>query len=202
MHKLLVALAFLSVPVTAAPLLLTPSHAAQATGLGDLSALRAIAADTLDIVAKGDMAAATARITDFESAWDTEAAKLRALNADEWSAIDGAADAAIASLRASSPTADTATSAVTALIAALDNPSAVPVQAVGPATTVTDANGRPLPCEDLLAEVRTTTAAATVSAADKPKLEELTNKGIERCNADDDKRADDFFAQALAVLGK
>jgi len=28
------------------------------------------------------------------------------------------------------------------------------------------------------------------------------NKGIERCNADDDKRADDFFAQAMAIMGK
>lgn len=201
-HKLLIALAFLSVPVAAAPWLLAPTYAAQATELGDLSPLRAIAADTLDMVAKGDMTAATARITDFESAWDAEAAKLRALNAEKWGVIDGAADAAIASLRAPAPVLDAATSAVTALIAALDNPSAVAVQVVGPATAVTDANGRPLPCEDLLADVRTTTAAATVSDADKPRLDELTNKGIERCNADDDKRADDFFAQALAILGK
>lgn len=202
MHKLLVALAFLSVPVAAAPWLLAPTYAAQATELGDLSPLRAIAADTLSMVAKGDMTAATARITDFESAWDAEASKLRALNAEKWSVIDGTADAAIASLRVSPPSPDAVTPAVTALIAALDDPSAATVQVVGPVTAVTDANGRPLPCENLLAEVRTTTAAATVSDSDKPKLDELTNKGIERCNADDDKRADDFFAQALAILGK
>ncbi|QYO79095.1 hypothetical protein K1X15_13125 [Devosia salina] len=87
-------------------------------------------------------------------------------------------------------------------MAALNDPSAVAVQAVGPVTAVTDAHGRPLPCEDLLADVRASTAATTVSAADKPTLDELTNKGIERCNADDDRRADDFFVQALAILGK
>ncbi|KKC31158.1 hypothetical protein WH91_21010, partial [Devosia psychrophila] len=96
MHKLLVALAFLSVPVAAAPWLLAPTYAAQATELGDLSPFRVIAADTLNMVAKGDIAAATARITDFESAWVAEAAKLRALNAETWSVIDRAADAAIA----------------------------------------------------------------------------------------------------------
>ena len=68
-------------------------------------------------------------------------------------------------------------------------------------TAITDANGRALPCEDLLADVRATAAVSPASEADKPKFEELQAKGIERCNADDDKRADEFFAQALALMG-
>jgi hypothetical protein len=200
MKMLLVALALLSMPMAASPWLITPSYAAAtATEFGDLSVLRTIATDTLDLVAKGDMAAATARITDFETAWDADASRLRVLSADKWGVIDDASDAAITSLRASPLLAADATAAVTALIAALDNPT-MPATRVGAATAVTDANGRPLPCEDLLADVRATTAAVVVSDADKPKLDDLTNKGLERCNADDDKRADDFFAQALALM--
>lgn len=58
------------------------------------------------------------------------------------------------------------------------------------------------PCEDSLKALRTAEATATLSAADKTKVSELETKGIERCNADDDKRADDFFAQAMKILGK
>ncbi len=42
----------------------------------------------------------------------------------------------------------------------------------------------------------------TVSDANKAAYEDLKTKGIERCNADDDKRADDFFKQAMDLLGK
>lgn len=60
-----------------------------------------------------------------------------------------------------------------------------------------------VPCEDLLAQLRSAEASVgTLSAADKEKLAELEAKGIERCNADDDKRADAFFTEALAMLGK
>ena len=58
------------------------------------------------------------------------------------------------------------------------------------------------PCEDTLKTLRAAEAAATLSAADKAKVSELEAKGIERCNADDDKRADEFFAQAMKVMGK
>lgn len=58
------------------------------------------------------------------------------------------------------------------------------------------------PCEDTLKALRAAEAAATLGAADKAKVSELETKGIERCNADDDKRADDFFAQAMKILGK
>lgn len=58
------------------------------------------------------------------------------------------------------------------------------------------------PCEDALKELRAAEAAAKLNAADKTKVSDLETKGIERCNADDDKRADDFFAQAMKVIGK
>jgi hypothetical protein len=59
-----------------------------------------------------------------------------------------------------------------------------------------------VPCEDMLNDVRTTQAAAKLSDADAAKVKALEDKGIERCNADDDKRADDFFTQALKLMGK
>ncbi|MDN5927082.1 MAG: hypothetical protein L0I29_08420 [Hyphomicrobiales bacterium] len=58
------------------------------------------------------------------------------------------------------------------------------------------------PCEDMLKTVRAAEKTATLNAADKTKVSELETKGTERCNADDDKRADDFFAQALKIMGK
>ncbi len=58
------------------------------------------------------------------------------------------------------------------------------------------------PCETMLKDLRAAAASAKLSDADKAKVTDLENKGIERCNADDDKRADDFFAQAMKVVGK
>ena len=58
------------------------------------------------------------------------------------------------------------------------------------------------PCEETLKALRAAEATATLSAADKTKVSELEAKGIERCNADDDTRADEFFAQAMKVMGK
>lgn len=60
----------------------------------------------------------------------------------------------------------------------------------------------PAPCEDMLKSVRSAAASAKLSDADKAKVDALQAKGIERCNADDDKRADDFFGQALKLMGK
>lgn len=59
-----------------------------------------------------------------------------------------------------------------------------------------------VPCEKMLSDLRAAVAAAKPSDADKAKIDDLENKGIERCNADDDARADGFFAQAMKILGK
>lgn len=59
-----------------------------------------------------------------------------------------------------------------------------------------------VPCEDMLRDLRAAIAEAKLSGADAQKVAELESKGVERCNADDDKRADDFFAEALKIMGK
>ncbi len=59
-----------------------------------------------------------------------------------------------------------------------------------------------VPCEDMLSDLRAAVEAARLSDADAAKVKDLEDKGIERCNADDDKRADEFFAQAMQILGK
>lgn len=59
-----------------------------------------------------------------------------------------------------------------------------------------------IPCEDMLKELRAAESTAKLSAADAAKLKELEDKGIERCTADDDARADAFFVEALKLLGK
>ena len=67
---------------------------------------------------------------------------------------------------------------------------------------ISSASAATAPCEDTLKTLRAAETAASLSDTDKTKVSELETKGIERCNADDDKRADDFFAQAMKIMGK
>lgn len=60
----------------------------------------------------------------------------------------------------------------------------------------------PVPCEKMLADLRAALDKAKPSDADAAKIKELEDKGMERCNADDDQRADEFFTQALKILGQ
>ena len=60
----------------------------------------------------------------------------------------------------------------------------------------------PVPCENMLETVRTTVKDAKLSDADAATVKDLQDKGIERCNADDDAHADEFFTQAMKVMGK
>lgn len=59
-----------------------------------------------------------------------------------------------------------------------------------------------VPCEETLKDVRTARAAAKLADTDATKVDGLIDKGIERCNADDDNRSNEFFNQALAAMGK
>lgn len=68
--------------------------------------------------------------------------------------------------------------------------------------TAIPAAAEDVPCEDMLKDLRAAESTVTLSAADAAKLKELEDKGIERCTADDDARADEFFAQAMKLLGK
>src|SRR5260370_12875826 len=106
------------IPVVCAALLLSPGLGVAQTGvhpveiaatpateqLGDLSAYRNIAEDTLRIVKTGDLPAAKARIKDLETTWDEAEAKLRPRNKEKWRVIDKAIDNALARLPPASPT--------------------------------------------------------------------------------------------------
>jgi hypothetical protein len=60
-----------------------------------------------------------------------------------------------------------------------------------------------VPCEDMLKTTKDALAAATTLAASgKTAIDELIVKGTERCNADDDMRADGFFGDAMKLMGK
>lgn len=64
------------------------------------------------------------------------------------------------------------------------------------------AHAASVPCEDALKDLRAAEAGATLDTATKQQVDDLTSKGIARCNADDDKRADAFFEQAKALIQK
>jgi hypothetical protein len=64
------------------------------------------------------------------------------------------------------------------------------------------AHAATVPCEDTLKQLRDAEKTATLSDTDKAAATELEQKGIERCNADDDKRANKFFADALKIVTK
>jgi uncharacterized membrane protein YkoI len=98
--------------------------------LGDLSSFRAIAADTLAIVNRGNLARAKARIKDLETNWDREEARLRPRNPERWRTIDKAIDAALVQLRADKPQASASKDALQELLASLDRPNQP--AAVGP----------------------------------------------------------------------
>ena len=175
------------------------SAAIQSPGLGDLSAYKTILTDTRTIAATGDFTAAEHRITDLETLWDQNASALRQADRAAWNTVDASADEAFSSLRAGSPDQATVDAALAALSSALDAP--VPAAATGPVQyvsgiAVTDESGRPIPCEDLIGQLRTAIGSSTPPAA----VADLQSRALERCNADDDAHADAFSAQALALL--
>ncbi len=59
-----------------------------------------------------------------------------------------------------------------------------------------------VPCEDTLKTLRDTEALVKPNTALAAQIKVLEDKGVERCNADDDKRADGFFADAMKLMGK
>lgn len=131
MKQFLLALALVMAPVaafTAGEIYLVP-HAqsdvsGQSPGLGDLTSLQTIISDVQQKAASGDIAAASARITDFETAWDAAANGMRPLNPTAWAHVDGAADAALHALRAANPDPAKVNTTLKDLLATLRNPSA------------------------------------------------------------------------------
>lgn len=175
-----------------------------APSLGDTSTFAAIVSDAQKIAATGDLVAAETRITDLETAWDDAAQELRAQAPEAWGNVDASADAAFSALRAKSPDPARVEIALSDLRATLANPTRS-ATVEGAAQTlngiaVTDAAGHPLPCELMLSDLRDALSAGRAPDAAKPQITDLQSKATERCNADDDRRADAFSAQALALL--
>ena len=125
MKQLLLAVVLISVPIAAIAgfHIITVPSAASTSGLGNLTSLKTIVTDVRTDVDKGDMTAAAARMTDYESAWDQGQTSIRPLNPTYWAHVDAASDSAIKALREPHPSADKARKTLSALMASLDNPS-------------------------------------------------------------------------------
>jgi hypothetical protein len=176
----------------------------EVASLGDLTGMQAIVADTAAIAKTGDLVKAETRLTDLETAWDDAEPTMRPKNPDAWGQVDDAADGAFKALRAATPDAAKVDAALITLTATLADPGAGGAAAGGVvmigAVAVTDGNGHPLPCEAMLADVNAKLAATTMTPEAGAALADLIAKATERCNADDDRNADAFSAQALQML--
>lgn len=180
--------------------------AVQADPLGDLSSYRTIVADTRALAEAGDLAAAETRITDLETRWDEAEATLRPKDPEAWGNVDAAADDAFAALRAPHPEAAAVERTLGALSLVLSDPSAAGAAATGTVgqvagVAVTDEIGHAIPCETLLAHLRRALDDGSIAESDKAEATALQAKATERCNADDDRRADAFAAQVLSLAG-
>ena len=206
MRNLFLSVALIALPVgafAAVEILLprAPADTQAAAGLGDVSRYQAIVTDVRKSADSGDLAAAETRVTDFETLWDQEEPSLRPIDKAGWARIDTAADAAFKALRDRHPQAGKVDAALAGLSAALDHggagaPAAGAVVTVA-GVAVTDETGHPIPCEEMLRTLRTAVAAA--KPGDSKTIADFEAKGTERCNADDDGRADAFFAQGIAL---
>ena len=125
MKKFLVAIVLMTLPMTATTTLLTaPAFAAVTTSkLGDISAMRKIVADTLVLVNAGNVKGAVKRITEFETAWDKNANKLKKRDSKTWTKLDEASDIALSTVRYPSATPAEMKKDLAALIALMDNPN-------------------------------------------------------------------------------
>ena len=59
-----------------------------------------------------------------------------------------------------------------------------------------------VPCEDVLVTLNDALSKAKLNSADAKTVADLKAKGEERCTAEDDRRADGFFNDALAIVTK
>lgn len=60
----------------------------------------------------------------------------------------------------------------------------------------------PVPCENMLKDLKKAVKSAKLDDADKAKVADLQSQGTERCKADDDAGADALFTEAMKLIGK
>lgn len=85
----------------------------------DIAHFRNVTQDTLAKVNAGDQSGARARITDLETAWDHDEDRLQAIDSSAWTALDREIDAALKSVRSSSPSVDDEKQSLTTLLNSL-----------------------------------------------------------------------------------
>lgn len=173
--------------------------------LGDLSAMQTIVTDVQTIARTGDLTAAATRITDLETAWDAAEGTMQPMNPDAWGRVDSAIDGALSALRAAAPDAAAVDASLLAVTAVMADPAAAGTTTSGALVmigeiAVTDASGHPLPCEAMLATLRTGMEAAPPQGDKAARVNDLLAKATERCNADDDRNANISTAAALQQL--
>lgn len=89
--------------------------------LGDLTAFKAIADDMLKLVRSGDLSGAKSRADDLETAWDNNQARLRPMNEQKWTLMDGAIDDVLTKVRAVQPNAGASGASLESFINIMDN---------------------------------------------------------------------------------
>ena len=67
---------------------------------------------------------------------------------------------------------------------------------------VTDSVGHPLPCEDMVGQLKSIVEAKTLQPKQQTEAEGYLTKALERCNADDDAWADAFSAHGISLASK
>ena len=90
--------------------------------LGDLSNFTSLSNATLAAVNTGDWATANAHVNEIEFAWDAAQAKLKPMNTQKWTEIDGDLDKVFREVRAVQPNQQTSKTALETLIRALQKP--------------------------------------------------------------------------------
>ena len=98
---------------------LSPEQATSSFPPAEIAKFRTITADTLAKLDSGNQAAATARITDLEKAWDDAQPTLEPKNEQAWTFLDGEIDHVLKALRAPKPDKATETEALNTLLTSL-----------------------------------------------------------------------------------